>query len=416
VQALGETPSVLPDVPVNIVFLLLFVSAAAANMALFNINLRRGKKFVINGMMFGFCFTRILATIFRMAWACLRTSVKIGIAAMVCVYAGIILLFIANLFFTQRIVRAQHPSFGWSKPFTLALPILLAIIVGSVICLIVSVILSFYTLNPTSLQRIRDIEKYGETLYAVVAGLPIPIVLASTVACRARQTRQPNSVDKFGAGSMHAKIAIVLTSAVFLELGACWRAAVLYLPDPETTDRQHPWYLSEACFYIFDFTIEICVVLFWLAVRIDRRFYIPNGAHGPFSYAGGFTFAGDPGNEKVALGRKETVQQLTSSSQISTTKSNIIAWGGSQNSMARDNRIPCGVIPQDAVSAGRAENGFQVVPYAISGEQDRREIMSSEVGVEGADMEMGWDPKSGKWVIRPILSSMSRRVSTKSEF
>lgn len=384
-------------------FLLLFVLAAAANMALFKINLQQGKKFVINGMLFGFCFTRILATVFRIVWACYPTSVNVGIAATVCVYAGIIVLFITNLFFTQRIVRAQNPSFGWSKPFSVALPVLLAITVGSIICLIVSVIISYYTLNPTSLRRIRDIEKYGETLYAIVAGLPILIVFASTVSCLVRQTRSPNSVDKFGTGSMHAKIAIIITSAVFLELGACWRVAILYEPDPESTDPRHPWYLSKVCFYIFNFSIEICVVLFWLAVRIDRRFYIPNGAKGPFSYAGGFTFAGEPGNEKIPLGRRESARKLTSPSILSGINSNRYLWGGSTNTMARENIMSCGALSRNTFSGVPADDEFGVAPYASVEEQDHRQIITfSDVGVEGADMEMGWDRKTGKWAIRPI--------------
>ena len=67
---------------------------------------------------------------------------KIGIAAQVAVYAGSILLFLANLFFTQRIVRAQHPHVGWSKPFSISFPVLFFIIVAAIISLIVGVIYS----------------------------------------------------------------------------------------------------------------------------------------------------------------------------------------------------------------------------------------------------------------------------------
>lgn len=381
-------------------------------MTLFRLNLSRGKKFILSGMMFGFCFTRIMANILRIAWSCYPDSVKLGIAAMVCVYAGIILLFIANLFFTQRIVRSQHPHFGWSKPFSLALPILLVIIIGSILALIVSVIYSFYTLNAKTLAAVRDIELYGETLYACVSFLPIPIVTISTLARR----HNTENIDKFGSGTMRAKIAIVLVSATFLCLGASWRAAVLYLPEASSTDPAHPWYFHKVFFYVFDFTIEICVVLSWLALRIDKRFFIPNGAKGPYSYGGGFTFAGEPGNEKIALGNRDSMRHLTGSTASGFGgHSRVSSWGGSRTSMARESRVSWGGISRDDVSTGVGEDGYPSMPYP-GFEQDETQgaTNAADIGVDGVEAEMGWDSKSGKWALRPLSNSTARPVSTKS--
>ncbi|KAK5121774.1 hypothetical protein LTR85_004649 [Meristemomyces frigidus] len=414
-QALGETPSVMPDIPICAVFLFLFVLAGAGHMTLFRLNLSRGRKFILSGMMFGFCFTRIMATTLRIVWSVYPKSVKIGIAAMVFVYAGIILLFIANLFFTQRIVRSQHPHFGWTKPFSLALPILLVIIIGSILALIVAVILSFYTLNKTTLTRIRDIQVYGETLYAVVSFLPIPIVTISALARRHPSIRNTQTIDKFGSGTMRAKIAIVLVSALFLCLGATWRAATLYLPSEDSTNPVQPWYFSKAFFYCFDFTIEICVVLAWLALRIDKRFFIPNGAKGPFSYAGGFTFAGEPGNEKIALGNRDSMRHLTgSNTTLGFNNSSRVSWGGSRNSMARESRVSWGGISRDDVSMGIGEDGYETLPYPGFEQDETQPSSAADVGVEGAEAEMGWDPKSGRWALRPLSNMPARPMSTKS--
>ena len=385
-------------------------------MGLFRFNLSRGRKFILSGMMFGFCFTRIMANTFRIIWACYPESVKLGIVAQVFVYAGIILLFIANLFFSQRIVRAQHPHFGWSKPFSIALPVLLVIIIGSILSLIVGVIYSFYTLNPYSLRAIRDIQIYGETLYAVIAFLPIPIVLTSVITRRLSKTKK--SVDKFGAGTMRAKIAIILVSAFFLCLGACWRASVLYLPTTASTNPKEPWYFSKACFYLFDFTIEWCIAISWLALRIDKRFIIPNGAKGPFSYGGGFTFAGEPGNEKIALGTRDSTRHLTGST-ASGFNSNRVSWGDSRrSSTARDSRVSWGGISREDVHASLGEDGIQAVPYPAFDEDETHGATAADVGVHGAEAEMGWDPKSGKWALRPVSFNVSnpnlRPMSTKS--
>jgi hypothetical protein len=46
-------PSIIPDVPVNAIFLLLFLLGGAGHMFLLKHNGRHGKKFGINGMIFG---------------------------------------------------------------------------------------------------------------------------------------------------------------------------------------------------------------------------------------------------------------------------------------------------------------------------------------------------------------------------
>ncbi|KAK4574722.1 hypothetical protein LTR86_001563 [Recurvomyces mirabilis] len=415
-QGLGETPSILPDVPVCAVFLFLFILAGAGHMFLLKYNARHGRKFIICGMLFGFCFTRIFANSARIAWAVHPTNVKIGIAAQVAVYAGIILLFLANLFFTQRIVRAQHPHIGWSKPFSIAFPMLFVIIVATILALIVGVIYSFYTLSEFTLRAVHDIQLYGESLYAVVSFLPIPIVLTSVVARRIQArngTAKP--VDKFGAGTMRTKIAMILGTSTLLCLGASWRCATLYLPVRYLTE-QPPWYYSKTCFYLFNFTIEWCVVAFWGLMRIDKRFHIPNGAKGPYSYGGGFTFAGEPGNEKIALGNRDSMRHLVGSTATgwSRAPSSRVSWGGTRNSMARESRVSWGGISREDVSAGLGEDGIYVMPYPTYGEhtyigdeeaghqQHHHLENAADIGIDGVEAEMGWDARTGRWALRPV--------------
>lgn len=51
--SLGGTPEVSVDVPVTAVFLVLYVCGAATHMAIFQLNKRRGKKFLFSAMLFG---------------------------------------------------------------------------------------------------------------------------------------------------------------------------------------------------------------------------------------------------------------------------------------------------------------------------------------------------------------------------
>lgn len=228
---------------------------------------------------------------------------RVSQAATIFVYAGVIVLFICNMFWAQRVVRAQHPHFGWSKPFSLWLPILMGIMVVTIFALIVAVCCQFYVLGAQGWTH--DVQLYGAFLYGFTAILPIPIVIISALA-RKLPSRRGTPVDNFGqVGSIRSKIMIILISAVFLSAGAWYRAVTEVLPEA-AINAPMPWYFGKVYFYVFDFTIEICVVLVWLAIRIDRRFIVPDGAKGPYSYGNGFVFAGEDGHQKVHEGAPGT--------------------------------------------------------------------------------------------------------------
>ena len=63
--SLGGVPTVHTDIPITAVFLVLFVLGAIADMAIFQLNRRRGHKFIMSAMMFGFCFARTITCIMR---------------------------------------------------------------------------------------------------------------------------------------------------------------------------------------------------------------------------------------------------------------------------------------------------------------------------------------------------------------
>jgi hypothetical protein len=80
---LGGQPTKQLDSPITAVFLALFVMGAATHMTILQVNLRRGRKFVISGMLFGFCMARILACTMRLVWASYPHNVSVAIASQV---------------------------------------------------------------------------------------------------------------------------------------------------------------------------------------------------------------------------------------------------------------------------------------------------------------------------------------------
>ena len=278
VALLGGRPTINVDIPICSVFLLLFLSAGIAHMTVFRRNRSRGHKFIPSAMTFGFCMSRVIANIMRIAWACRPTNMHIAIAAQIFVAAGVLLLFVLNLLYAQRMLRTAFPKVGWSFAVSTAFKVLYFIIVISIIMLITAVVQSMYTLDTNILRIDRDIQLYGVTYFAIVSFLPLPIVLAVLFFSRGKQ------VESFGSGSWRTKACVVLTAGVLLCLGASFRAGTTWMPPRPASDPA--WYDHKACFYLFDFTIEITVVLLFLFSRVDQRFHVPNGSSKVRHYRG----------------------------------------------------------------------------------------------------------------------------------
>jgi hypothetical protein len=197
---------------------------------------------------------------------------------MIFVAAGIILLYFVNLKFAQRVFRAQHPRSSWHPLFVYFINAIIALTIITIIMLIVAVVQSLFTLNPNIHRIDHDIQKYGSTCFAIISFLPFVLVILGLVIPR----RSP--FDRFGTGHFRSKIAVLLLGSALLCLGASFKAGTIWLnPVPQT--RPLPWYLSRACFYIFNFTVEICVVYMYALLRVDQRFHVPDGAKGPGSYS-----------------------------------------------------------------------------------------------------------------------------------
>lgn len=276
--SLGGVPTTKLDVPITAVFLVLFIIGAVSHMTILQLNLRRGHKFIMSGMMFGFCMARITTCVMRIVWAERPTKIPIAIAAQVFVSAGVVLLFVVNIIFAQRIIRASHPNSGWHPLFSKAFSLIYVLIIITLIMLITAVVQSFYTLNPNTKRIDHDIQLYGQTFYTIIAFLPFPLVLGGLVI--PRKTR----VEKFGSGRFRAKIFILLLASAVLTLGSAFRTGINYkTPRP----RDDPaWYHSKACFYNFNFTVEYFVIILYVVLRVDTRFYVPDGAKRAGDYSG----------------------------------------------------------------------------------------------------------------------------------
>jgi hypothetical protein len=194
-------------------------------------------------------------------------------------------------------MRARHPKLGWSPLFTIICPpVVVACTVITVLLVIVAVLQMSYVTNPNTLRIDRDITIYVETFFLAVAFLPTLICLLAVLLPR------HTYLDKFGAGRFRTKVLILTFASCILTLGAGWRCAIAWMEEVPITAAV-PWYLSKAVFYIMNFGIEITVLVLYLITRVDRRFYVPDGASGPFSYSGDVVADDNVRAEKEAAAR-----------------------------------------------------------------------------------------------------------------
>ncbi|TPX06959.1 uncharacterized protein E0L32_011104 [Thyridium curvatum] len=293
IPQVGGIPTVGVDVPISAVLLALFVCSAAVNMTIFQVNRRRDHKFVFSALLFGFSMARIVTLVMRIVWACRPANVRVAIAASIFVAAGVLLLFIVNLVFAQRVVRAYHPRLGWHAALRLVFRLLYACVAALLVMVITATVITFYTLNPNTRRICRDIQLFAGTFLAFLAFLPIPVVLLAALTPR----RGGRPVDKFGQGRMRTKVALILFTASLLTLGAGFRIGTSY------DLRLRPaWFHHRACFYCFNFVIELVVVFTYTATRFDRRFHVPDGSSGPGDYTARAAAAAAAGGAGAAGG------------------------------------------------------------------------------------------------------------------
>ncbi|RMZ84746.1 hypothetical protein DV737_g1076, partial [Chaetothyriales sp. CBS 132003] len=284
--SVGGLPTVGVDVPICAVFIAIYLGAAIGHMSIFQLNRRRNHRFVLSALMFGFCMARIVTMVMRIVWACYPHNVRVAIAANIFVNAGILILFIVDLLFAQRILRATHPRFGWHKTVTAIFTVLYVLIVFMLAIVITSMVQSAYTLN-SNIHRIdRDLQMTAVSYLLFFSFLPIPLVVIGVLVPRRHK------LDQFGSGKWRTKILVLLTGTTLLLLGSSFRAATVFKNPRPRTDPA--WYHAKSAFYLFNFTLEIIVIYLYLAARVDQRFHIPDGAKGPGDYS-----QGQPGNAKV---------------------------------------------------------------------------------------------------------------------
>ena len=205
---MGGVPSVSVDVAPLAVFICLYLTSFVVNMTLFRRNLSKGHKFLPSALLAGFSMARVLTCCLRIGWATAQHDVSLAIAAQIFVQAGILIVYVLNLIFAQRILRAKQPEIGWSRIVGIFFKIIWALIPAALILVITLTVISFYSLKMSIESEAHWIQRGAILFLFIVAFLPLPLVaVAFALPGSAKE-------EEFGHGSVTSK-------ALLLVAGTC---------------------------------------------------------------------------------------------------------------------------------------------------------------------------------------------------
>ena len=277
IALIGGRPTVNPDIPISAVLLFLYVIGAIANQTIFQLNRRRGHRFYMSWVMFGFCMARVATMVLRIAWTTRETNAGLAIAANIFLNVGVVLIYIVLLVLALRVFRATHPSLGWNNIFRKTLRVAYCLLGSALILIISFTILTFYTLNP----KLRNISLWitrASILYFLIINLvTVVLLLLSWLLPRASDS------ETFGTGSMRSKLIIVAVGEFFSLFIAGFRMGVGWSNARPASNS--PWYDGKAPFYVIEFGFEIVVLYLLLLSRFEKRFWVPNGSTKPGDYS-----------------------------------------------------------------------------------------------------------------------------------
>ncbi|KAK5123658.1 hypothetical protein LTR85_002294 [Meristemomyces frigidus] len=290
VAGVGGRPTIDQDIPALAVFLLIYLTGAATNMTIFQLNRRKAHRFIMSWAMFGFCMARVATCVLRIVWATRPKNSRVAIAEEIFTNAGVLVLYISTLVLCQRVLRATHPRLGWNQPFSKTLTVLYVLLVLALLVVISFTILSFYTLN-TGLRSVATWIQRACILYMLLFNiLSIVLLLVSLLLPPSTES------ENFGTGSMRAKLIILSVAVFFSTFIAGFRTGTSWAAPRPVSDPA--WYDSKAAFYIITLGFEVVVIYLFLLTRFDRRFWVPNGSKKPGDYSESDDADGEQGDRR----------------------------------------------------------------------------------------------------------------------
>ena len=250
---------------------------AVANQTIFQLNRRKGHKFIMSGVMFGFSMARVTTMVLRIAWTTRETNARLAIAANVFLNVGVIFIYLVLLLLALRVFRATHPSLGWNNLLRKTLRVAYGLLGFALILIVSFTVVTFYTLNSTLRNVSLWITRASILYFLIINIVTVVLLLLSWLLPRASDS------ETFGTGSMRSKLIIVGVAEFFTLFIAGFRTGLGWSNARPASNS--PWYDGKAAFYVIELVFEIIVLYLLILTRFDKRFWVPNGSNKPGDYS-----------------------------------------------------------------------------------------------------------------------------------
>ncbi|KAM3065699.1 39S ribosomal protein L16, mitochondrial [Clarireedia jacksonii] len=301
---IGGIPTTTTDLPICACFIPIYLLFSVLNITLFFRNRRRSHKFIVSWVLNVFCLIRLITCGTRIAWSKNPSNTRLAIAAQVFNNAGSIIIYIVNLLFAQRILRARQPRVGWNKGLGVLMKGIFVGVVGSLVMGITGLVISINTHDVGTLRAIRDVGLASTTWVVVVTVIPF-VLLGLAYGLPAAE-----DAENFGEGSIGAKTTVLLITSGLAMVIAGFKAGTTWESPRLVSDPA--WYDGKAAFYCFGFMLEVVIIATFTLSRVDKRFYVPDGCHGPGDYTRRVV---EGSKEKGLTGRKVSQEEGSSSEE-----------------------------------------------------------------------------------------------------
>ncbi|KAF2167812.1 hypothetical protein M409DRAFT_21960 [Zasmidium cellare ATCC 36951] len=275
----GLQPTIDNDIAPSAFFLVLYLLGAIINELRFQLNRRKGHKFLMSWAMFGFAMTRVVTLTLRITYAIYPNNIHLGVASVIFTHAGLLVVYIVLFILSMRILRALQPPIGWSRELRTTLLPACIVLTIAIFTTITLVIIDFYSTNKTYLSISSWTTRACATYILAFNALGIVLFLLATLL-----PPHPQAED-FGAGSMAAKLVILALALFLINFIAAFRTAVAWVDAPPV--HEPAWFDSRGVFYGWELAPEILVIYLFVFTRFERRFWVPDG-----SWRAGITLRG----------------------------------------------------------------------------------------------------------------------------
>nr|OQO25598.1 hypothetical protein B0A51_09146 [Rachicladosporium sp. CCFEE 5018] len=245
----GGIPTVIPDVPSTSIFLALFLASAVKNMLTYRLNRRTKHNFSI---------TLWLLTVFNI---------------------GIIIICLVNILLAKRVLRGKRPRLGWNRILGLLLAVPYVLLLASAILIVAGTLVSYETRNERALRIANNCIRAAVILLLLQSLVPFILLALAFLTPGSQETEVG-----FGQDTLARKACLLLVTSTLATTVAGFRCGTRWMPARPVDDSA--WYHGRAAFYVFGFTLEALVLSIFLAERIDRMFWVPDGSGKKRTYAG----------------------------------------------------------------------------------------------------------------------------------